>query len=60
MNPPIYVADPSNNPGRDEQANSLNSTQQVAGQPNAESNSESQCCAGACQITWKPNKAVNG
>lgn len=58
MNPPIYVADPSDFSGRDEQANNLNNTQQV-GQSNQEPNSESQCCAGACQITWKPTKAAN-
>lgn len=58
MNPPIYVADPSDFSGREEQANSLNNAQQV-GQSNQETNPESNCCAGACQITWKPIKAVN-
>lgn len=60
MNPPIYIADHSDYPSRDEQANSLNNGQQTVGQSNQETNSENQCCAGACQINWKPNKAVNG
>jgi|GEM_PF-3717264 len=59
MNPPIYVADPSDYPTRDEQS-TLGNNQQIVGQSNQETNSENQCCAGACQITWKPNKTVNG